>query len=159
MALRAEQPRSARSFVVWGDTIAIVRLTAAGARRTVAAVSAEAIVEEFRGVLEKETWPAVSAIVQLPLPPPDEQGSDLDVLLFRDLNADGQWNAGETYVTAWHGGQGSYRVIYFSNPADLPVGAGRGWNIKEGGEPPTYHPDLEHTVLYLNPIVAAEVEN
>lgn len=121
---------------------------------TLAAVSAEAIVEEFRHALEKEARPAVSPIVDLllPAPPPDQDGSNLDVLLFRDLNADGQWNAGESYVTAWHGGRGGYRVIYFRNPGDIPAGARHGWNIHEGGEPPTYHADLEDTLVYLHPM-------
>ena len=141
------------SFVLPVDTVAVVRGLGTDDAATLASVSATAALAELRDALGRDARPAASAPLELPLRTAAEwSGVAWDIVVFGDDDADGAWSAGEPYVAAWTGGRGAYRLVYLSEPDAQHPGAGIGWNLLEGGQPRTYHPDPAEIVISLNPI-------
>ena len=140
------------SYVQRGDTFSLLWIESEASLGP--AVSAGRLVEQLVDGLDAGTLPVTTDAVELELaaaPPTSLIGAPLDIVLFTDTNRDGTWQAGEPYVTAWSGGRGSYRVVFFESvPADAP-GATAGWNVIEGGMPVRYTPPGSQ-IVYLNPL-------
>ena len=158
VALRSERGSSERPYssIVSGDTIAVVHLRP-GEPTTLTAARAATIVEAFRQAWKGKTGPVVSPSIDLALPPPPSrlQCIPFDILFFHDLDRNLRWDDREPYMTAWSGGRGSYRLIYLAARGSETAGARPGWNLLEGGEPPSYHPDLDRFIVYIKPVIEA----
>jgi len=140
------------SFLMPVDTVAVVAGVGSGDTTTLANASAGDAVAELRLALEGDVLPAVSGPVTLTLPTgtsPDQ--TEWDIALFADADGDGRWARGESFVTAWTGGVGGYKLIHLADTDELPSGAVAGWNLLEGGAPRTYHA-LGAVVVSLNPL-------
>ena len=145
VTLRTETA-AASGRLVAADTFGLVHLDPQRAM-TIAVAPAASVLEGFQHAFAGPVRPAVSAAVELKLPavlPPSLVGVPLDIILFADANRDGQWSDGEAYVTAWHGGRGSYRAVFVKDD---------GWTLAEGGEPPLYHVHPDRLVVYIDPVM------
>lgn len=145
VALRTETAAEAGRLAA-ADTFAVASLDLQRPA-TVATSPAAKALDTFKRAFANAARPAQSAVVDLTLPvapPPDLVGVWLEIILFADGNRDGQWSDGETYVTAWHGGRASYRVVFVKN---------EGWNLVEGGEPPAYHVRTDQIVVSIDPVI------
>ena len=143
---------NAASFLMPVDTLAVVAGLGTAEATTLASTSAGAVVAELRQALEGDVLPAVSGPVTLTLPTgtaPDQ--TEWDIALFADADGDGRGARGESFVTAWTGGVGSYKLIHLADTDELPSGAVAGWHLLEGGAPRTYHA-LDAVVVSLNPL-------
>ena len=155
VSLRVEQPHTDHpaSFVLPVDTLGVVRGLGTDDTTTLASVSATAALAELRDALGRDARQAAGAPLELQLRAASEwSGVAWDIVAFGDDDADGAWSAGEPYVVAWTGGRGGYRLVYLSGPDAVHPGAGAGWNLLEGGQPRTYHPDVAEIVVPLNPV-------
>ncbi len=135
-----------RGQLVPADTFAVVHLEPQRAM-TVAVAPAASALGAFKRAFDRPARPATSTVFDLSLPaapPPSLVGVPLDIVLFADGDRDGRWSAGEAYVASWQGSRASYRVVFVKN---------EGWNLVEGGEPPTYHLRTDRLVVSIDPVM------
>ena len=164
VALRTAQAGTSGSTLLAGDTFAIVRVDTPEPR-TLVALPADDAVREFRRAFTAGAAPAVSPTVEIPLPALASEseseaasildGASLEVVLFQDLDGNGIWSQDEPFVSAWHGGRGSYRLVHIGAPDASRPGAQPGWNLEEGGVPPVYHTDLKGITVFIDPVMRA----
>ena len=113
VALGAERVRtdSPDAYVIRGQTVGVVCFDVSPPV-TVAAEKAGALVDAFRASLASGSLPieTASTRVVLPVPVDGVEGEACDLVLFDDADGDGKWSSGESYVTGWSGGRGSYRL-------------------------------------------------
>ena len=136
-----------------GETLGLV-CSVAVAPTTLAAVSVTESLVRLREQLAAGDDPVETPAVALPLPerPDGGFGTPCDLLLFDDANQNDRFDRGEAYVSAWSGGRGSFRAVFFSDPDTGGPGATAGWNLLEGGGTPTYHP-VAGTAVPIDPVL------
>lgn len=143
---------SPERYLLEGETLAVVHMEAEEPV-TVATRAADGPMAELRRLLEDGEPPVRTGSVRLSLPEPGPElhGRPLEILLFRDDDGDGRWSPGEAYMSAWHGGRGGFRLVFFQEVPEGAAGARPGWNLLEGGHPVRYLPDLEALVT-IDPV-------
>ncbi len=154
VALGLERARTGDpgAHLVAGRTLGVVCFEASPPR-TVTVADAGAMVDAFRAGLATGELPFVTEPQRLTLPTvPARNGEACDITLFDDVDANGAWAPGESFYSAWSGGRGSYRLVAFLDPHPDLAGAQAGWNLVEGGHPPTYH-SVSAEVVVIEPIV------
>ncbi len=121
---------------------------------TVVAADAGVMVDAFRAALASGEFPVETAaqVVALPAPAAHDGGA-CDIALFDDVDGDAAWDPGEPYFLAWSGGRGGYRLVALSEPRTDQSGAQAGWNLVEGGVPPTYTGVPSDVVVVIEPVI------
>ena len=155
VALGAERVRtdSPDAYVIRGQTVGVVCFDVSPPV-TVAAEKAGALVDAFRASLASGSLPieTASTRVVLPVPVDGVEGEACDLVLFDDADGDGKWSSGESYVTGWSGGRGSYRLVARDGGRDQSADE-PGWALVEGGASPTRHAVPSDVVVVLEPLL------
>ena len=140
-----------------GTSIGIVCFVPGEAPRTLDVVAADEILETFRALLTRSQGPVESPALHVTptAGSSDRNGQPCDVVLFDDQDQNGRLDSGESYISAWTGGRNSYRLLYVNDPGPDRPGAGRGWNVVEGGFPHTYDPDIGNRRILIDPVIRA----
>ncbi len=155
VALGLERARTGDpgAHLVAGRTLGVVCFEASPPR-TMTVADAGAMVDAFRAALGRGEFPVETASQVLALPAPAaHDGGACDIALFDDADGDDAWDPGESYFLSWSGGRGGYRLVALSDPRPDQSGAQAGWNLVEGGVPPTYTRVPSDIVVVIEPVV------
>ena len=155
VALGLERARTANPApsLVSGRTVGVVCFDVSPPT-TVVAADAGVMVDAFRAALGRGEFPVETAfqVVSLPAPAAHDGGA-CDIVLFDDADGNDAWDLGESYFLAWSGGRGGYRLVALSDPRPDQSGAQAGWNLVEGGVPPTYTRVPSDIVVVIEPVL------